>query len=177
MALLDIPAYEQGVTRVFALSMTPDAAQRLRDESARQSTLLGAAALTLQGVEIFPISDLGELGLVGYLREGVDAQESDLARDGAKLAALEGWVMLLHSSAFAGEPTTLTLAPQITLVGTYSQQAAPAPETVLESDAAEPYSGAPPDLPTPSSRRLFGGAWMTAVLFGLALAFLWRVFT
>ena len=75
-------------------------------------------------MEVFALADLGELGLVGYLREGVDVPEADLQADRQKLSGLDGWVMLVHSSAFGGQGVVLTPWSEITLIGTYAQQQA-----------------------------------------------------
>ncbi|MEM9967461.1 MAG: hypothetical protein AAF755_05100 [Pseudomonadota bacterium] len=161
------------MTRVLALSMTPQAARRLRQDNPKQEALLGGTKLNPAGVDIFPISDLGDLGLVGYLREGIDALEQDLARDGARLVALDGWVMLLHSSAFDGEAQDLMPAKDLTLIGTYAQQATSAEKIVLESTSARPHSRQrgerEPQVPGGRPRSL----WIVATLVSIAGVMLW----
>jgi hypothetical protein len=173
MADIQVPKYERGVTRVLSLSMDAASARILRGDPEQVRALLGGVTLNPAGVEVFPLADLESLGLVGYLREGVDAQAADLARDGAKLAALDGWVMLLHSSAFEGREATLNLATEVTLIGTYAQQNARSEDVVLESGAAQPYSGPPPEA-VPVSDRRFGSLWLVLsvmVFLGCILAF------
>ncbi|MFK7836380.1 MAG: hypothetical protein AB8B60_09185 [Sulfitobacter sp.] len=176
MAGFDVPRGEQGTTRVFSLSMGAMEARQLRDNPQVQEMALGLDALNPGGVEIFALDDLGEIGLAGYLRDGVDAQEVDLQRDRAKLSALEGWVMLVHSSAFEGAPVTLEPANALTLIGTYAQTPATAPVIDLQAEAAQPFSGAAPDTPAASGRTR-GGSLVIAVLALICLGVLiWAVF-
>lgn len=173
MRKIDIPRHEVGVTRVFSLSMAPDEARALREDVSRQKTLLGLDTLESGGVEVFPVSDLGEIGLAGYLRDGVDAREEDLNRDRAKLAALDGWVMLIHSSAFGGQAAVLTPAAPLTLIGSYTQTAPDSPSVELESEAAQPYSGTPPPAAPTRPARSRGGWFVTLILLLLAISLLW----
>lgn len=173
MAKIDIPRGEQGTTRIFSLSMSADEARALRDDPTRQNAVLGAEGLNATGIEVFAVSDLGDLGLMGYLLEGIDAREEDLRRDRAKLAALDGWVMLVHSSAFAGNPATLEPAAALTLIGTYAQTRPTTPAEKLEAEAALPYSGTPDNSPLPATRRRNGGSLVVVILGLLVLGVLW----
>lgn len=172
---IQIPKYEKGVTRVFSLSMTAQEARKLRDDAQIRQTLLGGTDLDPRGVEVFALADLGEIGLSGYLRDGADAQEADLRRDAAKLAALDGWVMLIHSSAFRDQKVTLHPAPALTLVGTYAQHQVARTETQLESDAAQLYTGQHA-APAPTDPRAGAGSmWVVLVLAVIIGAGLWWV--
>lgn len=143
MKEIQIPAHEHGVSRLFALSMTGQEAQTVRAQEDQQAALLGVDTLRTAGVEVFRVSDLGDMGLLGYLREGVDAQEADLKRDAQKLMGLDGWVMLVHSSAFDGRAVHLRPDPALTLIGTYGQVAQDKTPAPLEAETAQPYTGVP----------------------------------
>jgi hypothetical protein len=172
MATIDISAGEMGITRVFSLSMDGTAAKQLRDDRAAQTKALGAAPQNPAGIEVFPLADLGELGLAGFLREGVDAHPDDIARDKVKLAALDGWVMLVHSLAFSTEGATLTPATPLTLIGTYGQTPAPRDRIPLEAESAAPYTGTPPaGLPEITRSRSPAG-WIITILALLAVIIL-----
>lgn len=173
MSRIDIPAGELGTTRVFSLSMPADTARLLRDDAQRQMALLGVETLNTTGVEVFALSDLGDLGLAGYLREGADAQEDDLKRDRVKLAALEGWVMLVHSLAFGGMPVTLIPAAELTLIGTYAQTPPPNTQIGLEAEAAQPYSGTAGGKSAQAGRNQASAARVTALLAIVVIAVLW----
>lgn len=173
MKPIPIPPHEQGVTRLFALSMTPAEARRTKTDIAQQSALLGLEKLHGPGVEVFRVSDLDELGLVGYLRDGIDVQDADLARDRAKLAALDGWIMLVHSSAFAGQETVLHPRQELTLIGTYKQHNAEQIPIKIPSEAAKPYT-ATADVPqAKASNGRAGSSLVVLGLVGMAVFILW----
>ncbi|MEW9919730.1 hypothetical protein AB2B41_08950 [Marimonas sp. MJW-29] len=173
MSKIDIPRGEQGTTRIFSLSMSGPDARALRDDAEQQKASLGTDVLNTDGVEVFAVSDLDEVGLMGYLREGIDAREEDLRRDRAKLAALDGWVMLVHSSAFGGAPVTLSPDPSLTLIGTYAQTRPETPTEKLEAEAALPYSGTPDNAPLPAARRRNSGSIVVVILGLIVLGVLW----
>ena len=175
MTNITIPTGERGTTRVFSLSMPPAEARLLTDDPAKQQALLGADGLNAAGVEVFPVSDLGEIGLAGYLREGVDAQEPDLTRDRAKLASLDGWVMLVHSLAFPDRGATLTPDAALTLIGTYRQSETDAPPIELEAATAQPYTGTANPATLPTRPRGSGSSIVVAGLVIIALLILWAV--
>lgn len=175
--MIEVPNNEQGITRIFTLSMSADEARALKGDPERQKAILGLDDLNTSGIEVFTVSDLGELGLAGYLREGIDADEAAIKRDSARLAALDGWVMLVHSSAFGGEAASLQPAAELTLVGTYAQTREDKPVVDLQSEAAQPYTGtgAEPVEQTPAQRS--SGALVVAVLAILGVAILWFLLT
>ncbi|MEL6884508.1 MAG: hypothetical protein AAFP87_08365 [Pseudomonadota bacterium] len=174
---ITIPAAERGIVRVFALSMTAQQAERLRDGQTEagsgQAAMLGVDALDTEYTEIFPVADLDDLGLAGYLVEGNGVEAQDVAPDRTKLKQLSGWVMIVYSSAFGGQSATLTPAPEITLVGTYREAGVDwtARDTVT-SEAARPYSAPPQTVKKRPSDAAMSGRIATLVLILLAL-FTW----
>ena len=171
--MIDVPKYEQGVTRLFSLSMPDADAKALRDDPSKQAAALGIADVNATGIEVFRVSDLGEIGLAGYLAEGADVPTSVIDRDRIKLAALGGWVMMAHSSAFPDSGATLTPQPELTLIGTYAQTEEQRPEVALQAEAAEPYTGAPVAT-QPAPRKNSAGSLAIVALIALAaLLILW----
>ena len=175
MTTVTVPANEHGVVRLFSLSMPAEDAQFLRDDPEALQSALGTGQLDPQGVEIFQISDLADVGLIGYLRDGVDAQEADLMRDGGKIAALAGWVMVVHSTAFDGNATTMKAAPALTLIGTYRQNAVDKAPINITSDAARPYTGSAPTTPPQPAKGGAGGAMVVIGVIVLAILIIWWV--
>ncbi|KIN70712.1 hypothetical protein Z945_3176 [Sulfitobacter noctilucae] len=173
MAAIPVKSGELGTTRVFSLSMPASEARKLSKDPDAQMALLGAKGLNPAGIEVFAVSDLGDLGLAGYLREGTDAPDADLQRDSSRLAALDGWVMLVHSLSFGGNATTLTPAAPLTLIGTYAQEADDTPPIALEADAAQPYTGKARVMPAKTSDRSRGGSLIVGALILLVLLVLW----
>jgi hypothetical protein len=166
---ISIPANEVGVIRVFALSMSGAEAEALKDDPQALQSVLGTQVDADQ-IEVFPVSDLEGVGLVGYLAEGNAVPLDQLAPDRAKLDRLGGWVMIVFSRAFGDQAASLSPAPELTLIGTYGEIRTDwrATETV-EADSAKPYS-APPETvkKRPSDAALSGRvAMIVLILLGL----------
>lgn len=170
---LTVPAGETGVLRLFALDMPGEQVKFMREPGAI-ADLLGVSAINPDDVEIFPVSDLDELSLPGYLREGHTIPDEQIAADRARLAAQTGHVMVVHSRAFGGRATTLHPAGSLIPLGTYS--ATPTdwtarPQPVPES--ARLHSGAriPPRAARNSARKV--GGVIFAVVMALVVLLLW----
>lgn len=177
MTRIEIKDGELGTTRVFSLSMPAGSARALAQNAQAQMKLLGNDALNADGIEVFALTDLGEIGLAGYLREGTDARDADLRRDAERLAALDGWVMLVHSLAFGGQARTLEPDAVLTLIGTYTQTAPDRKPVTLEAEAAKPYSGSPDLTPHALPNRRASGSIVVAALIVLAAMILWWALT
>ena len=129
---LEIPANETGIVRVFALSTGEEQARALKANtsegtegthaSSLQQLALGSMALNDNHVEVFPVSDLGDMALADYLIEGAGVTPQNAEADRFKLSSLDGWVMVVYSSAFRGVKQRLNPSSQLTLVGTYPQE-------------------------------------------------------
>lgn len=173
--VIDIPKGERGVIRVFDLDMRPEQARFLREPGAL-AQVLGIEEIDLDHVEIFPISDLEDLGLAGYLTQGCGIPEAEVAPDRDRLNAMEGHVLLLRSRAFGGQAERLTPASQITPIASYGETAIKwtAPP-MAESESSKPYS-APrlsPRQARSAARRI--GASLFAVVMCLILLGLYLV--
>jgi len=122
---ISVVASETGAIRVFSLSLDDEAARRLKDDATTTphpvEEALGATGLNRAHIEVFAIADLGDMPLADYIIEGPGAQESAIDPDRPKLSALDGWVLIVYSAAFAGRAHELTPAPALTLIGTYPQ--------------------------------------------------------
>lgn len=167
--MIHIPAGERGVIRLFALAMRPEQAAFLREPGALPQ-VLGISALDMEQVEIFPVSDLEEVGLAGYLTEGCGVPRAQVAEDREMLQALEGHVLLIRSRAFGGEETRLTPAAQITLMGTYGERQTNWSAPPVTAESAKPFS-APPLSPRKARQqaRRIGATLFTVVMLLIAL--------
>lgn len=170
---LETSTVERGLVRVFALSMSQDEAQALRDNTpedgapAPQAAALGLDTINADYIEVFPVSDLSEIGLTGYLVEGNGIDPDSLRGDRAKLDALDGWVMCVYSAAFGGRAVTLRPAPELTLIGTYAEPGVDwSDQQKLQSDAARGTTAAPKKAPSDAamSGRIAMGALLVLVL-------------
>ncbi|MEL6689341.1 MAG: hypothetical protein AAFP28_03390 [Pseudomonadota bacterium] len=169
---LEIAPGEAGLIRVFALSMTEAEAKELLtdyvegDAPLPIDTALGTRQVDTDFVEVFPVADLEGVGLAGYLTEGNDAAEDEIAQDRAKLDALEGYVLIVFSAAFDRVAQTLAPQPELTLIGTYRQEGVDYTPVAVTSEAAELYT-APQKKPMSEAR--ISGMVATAVLLFLAI--------
>lgn len=165
-----------GTTRVFSLSLPPAQARALRKSREAQFAILGVEELNVAGLEVFPLSDIEEIGLGGYLREGTDAHVDDIKRDGAKLAALDGWVMLVHSLAFGGVPSAIVPDSALTLIGTYAQTPSVTQHIDITAEAAQPYTGVP-NTPATVAERRGSGSLVVVILVAISGFILWWALT
>jgi hypothetical protein len=182
---LEVAENERGRIRVFALSMGreealglqvgPDTdAQEAADAAARQCAALGVAQIDTDHTEVFPISDLGDLGLAGYLAEGGGARDEDIAANRARLAGLDGWVMLVYSQAFDGRSETLKPSPELTLIATLSQPGTDWSEGQrLTSKAATEAPSAPAKRPSDAAMSGRVATVTLLVLFALTAVMVW----
>lgn len=130
---LHVPAQEREVIRVLALDLAGAEAEALAQEvpngaPSDLAAALGVAHLDRTHVEIFPTADLKGVGLTGYLAEGLGIAPETLEPDRAVLEAETGYVVVVHSAAFAGAETLLSPEPPLRYLGTYplAQTAPPA---------------------------------------------------
>lgn len=169
---LTLPALERGQVRVFSLSMSAAEARHLDLEQA-----FGLVPSNPDRIEIFPVSNLDGVGLAGYLTQGCGIPETQVAPDRARLDALDGHVLVLHSRAFGDDGATVTPAPELTLIGTYAEARTDmTPLPPLDSDAARPSPGqarrAAPRQTRAAARRA-GAIVFTVVLLVLLLLLIW----
>lgn len=171
---IQIPAREHDVIRVFSLSMSDADAKALRNDGAALNAALGTD-VDSDFVEVFPLSDLEGVGLMGYLGDGNDVAADQLAPDRAKLEKLGGWVLLVFSRAFRGADATLNPIPALTLIGTYGATGVDwrCTETVT-SQAAKPYTAPPETVKKRPSDAAMSGRVATIVLILLGL-FTWAM--
>ncbi|SFS63702.1 hypothetical protein SAMN04488040_1230 [Sulfitobacter marinus] len=176
MTTLTIPAGEHGQIRLFAVNRPVEVIASMlqsNDKAAAISDLLGFTVPS-GSAELFAVSDLTGVGLPRYLTDGYAVTEAQINADRARLDALEGYVLLLFSSAFDGAETTLDIGPDLTLIGTYGEEQPAMAAPPLTADAAQPYTGVPNLTPTTPPRGRAGGAVMVlALIVALGLILWW----
>lgn len=163
MTTLTIPALDHLGVRVFRAALTEEDLQR--DKSRLVPTLLGDPELDPSHVELFDVADLSDIGLAGYLTEGLGVPEKALVADRARLQSIQGPVLILLSKALHGREVTLTLDPRLQLIGTYREDRPPVHFEPLPTATSEGIL-TPPPLPVPPPQR----PTAAFVLMGLALA-------
>ncbi|WP_137701688.1 hypothetical protein [Marimonas lutisalis] len=165
--VIEIPADEHGVIRLFAVDLEGDAARRFnrRNGTWPLRDALGAETLDPAHVECFDLSDLAGLGLSGYLDEGLGVPTSELSGLRPRLDALRGWVAVITSRAFAGVSQRLTPRPPLRLIATLHEERPPVIFERLPSEAAKGRLSATGTAPAPTRGR----GWIAPLLLVLAL--------
>jgi hypothetical protein len=165
---LQIPAGEDRTVRVFLLPPdVPAAPDTPPVPPATLAMLLGAELAQPAHAQRIRLSDLGDLGLAGFLTEGLEVPDAALAGDLEQLQALRGEVLVIASQAFGGQACTLTPAPGVRLVGAW-QQAMAAPPDLWQPPIEEPAILVPPAPPARTARGTGGLPVALLVLAGLA---------
>jgi len=173
--LLRIEKAQAGVIRVFAISRPmADMARALQQQpaTALASALLGHP-VSDDDVELFAIADLAGVGLPRYLTDGYDVDPDALRKDRARLEALDGYVLLLHSRVAHAGDVVLSPTAELTLIGTYTEPAADHVAPPLAVEAAMPYSGARAAPVAPRRSRI--GSAITGLATLLILALIWWI--
>lgn len=173
MSDLTIAPHERGVVRLFALDMRPEEAKFLREPGAADQ-VLGVADLDTGQIDVFPVSDLEDLGLYGYLNEGCGISDEQLNR--AQLESIDGWVMAVRSAAFEGQPATLTPDLRVRLIGLFTEEATNWTGGAIETESAKPHSAMamPPREARARAQRL-GSAIFALVMALLLGGVLWLI--
>ncbi len=173
MSDLIVAPNEHGVIRLFTLDMRPEEAKFLREPGAA-GQVLGVEGLDPDQIDIFPVSDLEDLGLYGYLSEGCGVSDDQLDR--SKLEAIEGWVMVLRSAAFGGRAATLSPDPRLRLIGLYTEEATNWSGGTIETESAKPFSASPPPPREARAKAQRLGSLIFAVVMALIIGgVLWLI--
>lgn len=165
----EVAPQEAGKVRVYALSLSDAEARAMRDDETAQSAALGVERIDAAYTEVFRVADLDQLGLAGYLRDGNGVNPEQIETDRSKLAALDGWVMIVYSRAFAGQSLQLAPIPALTHIGTYTEGGPDTPVQAMEAEAAQPYTGIPRVAPSEPAK---GGGGKTMVIVAVAVLIL-----
>ncbi|MEO9898535.1 MAG: hypothetical protein ABJD13_16835 [Paracoccaceae bacterium] len=173
---LSIPAQDHGQAYLFALNIIEADAKDLIEKPNAPEKLLGVA-LNPDFAEIIRISDLDDLGLIGYLEQGYEIPEQNLRADKRKLSAVEGFVLIVLSRAFDAKAHTIAIGPELTHLGRYSTTPTDWEETSdMHSESAAPYSAPEETIKErPSDGAMMGrvATIVLLVLFALTGLMVW----
>lgn len=146
------------------------------DRAGWLSGMLGVATVDAGQVETFDLSDLGALGIAGYLEEAYGLSPSVLAPDADRLAALKGPVMILRTTAFGGRAVRLNPRPVLVPVGAWPEEAPPPVRfDPLPGEGARGTLQAGAGKPRMSDARMGGMVAIAAlaVMFALTAVVIW----
>ena len=173
---LSIPAQDHGRAHLFALNIIEAEAKELVGQPDAPARLLGVP-VNSDFAEIVRIKDLDDLGLIGYLGQGYEIPDENLRDDKRKLRAVEGFVLIILSSALDAKAQTISIGPDLTLLGSYPTTSTDWTETSdLQSEAAAPFT-APEETvkKRPSDGAMMGrvATIVLLVLFALTGLMVW----
>ncbi|MBO9411616.1 MULTISPECIES: hypothetical protein [unclassified Ruegeria] len=171
MSNLTVAPHERGVIRLFTLDMRAEEAKFLREPGAADQ-VLGVDGLDRGQIDVFPVSDLEDLGLYGYLHEGGGVSEDQLNR--TMLDAIEGWVMAVRSAAFHGKAAKLNPDPRVRLLGLYTEEATNWSGGMIEAESAKPFS-APQNPVENNAPRRIGSALLAVIALLIVGGALWLI--
>lgn len=171
MTTLAIPAHDRLGVRVFSAALTSEEMQR--GKAGLVPALLGDPDLDPAYVELFDVADLSDIGLAGYLTEGLGVPDAALATDRARLEAVTGPVLVLLSKALHGREVTLTPDPRLSLIGTYREDRPPVHFEPLPTAAAEGVLSPPPQPALAPQRPTAAFILLGLAMVLVALVALW----
>lgn len=181
---LKVSKNERGVVRLFTVDTEAEGATKMSTEPDWEADpddppwplreALGVEHLDSDFIELFDLRDLDELGLPGYMVEGLGISEEDVAPHRAQLEAIKGPVLFVFSRALGGFETTIQPKPPLRWVGTFVEDRPPVTFEPLASEAAQ-GDVAPETKPRPSDAAMSGRVAMVAllVIFALTAVVVW----
>ena len=152
MTRMQVKPTERGLIRLFAVDLPPEDIKAFNTHATDigwpLKDALGATDLDENRIEFFDVKDLDDLGLSGYMVEGLGVAEKDITTDAARLDALTGHVLIVHSAAFLGNAQFLTPRAPLRWIGSYAEETAPVHFQHLQTDAAKGNLAPPPPKQT-----------------------------
>lgn len=162
---LTVAAGEHGVVRVFTLDLPEEQCRFLREPGAAEQ-VLGCQGLVDAHIDVIRLDDLEDMGLAGYLTEGLGIPADQIEPDAARLSQLGGYVLIVRSSAFGGAKTVLAPVAGVQLFAAYQEPGTDWSAAPMTADSAMPFS-----TPKPSPRAARAEARkIGATLFGVVMA-------
>lgn len=170
---LTVRAGETRVVRLFRLDLRPEELRFLRSEPGALADKLGVDRIDPEQADIVKVSDLGELGLAGYLTDGIGIPEAEIDTRREALDRLDGSVLILLSRAFGGRAAQIVPSRGVEFVAAWSRPGTDWTEKRrLTSESARPGPAAPgrqsPRQARAQARRT-GAAIFAVVMALLAL--------
>ena len=171
MSVLTIAPHERGVIRLLALDMRPEEVKFLR-EPGTAGQVPGVEGLDPEQIDVFPVSDLEDPGLCGYLNEGGGVSGDQLNRGVPE--AVEGWVMVLRGAVFGGREATLSPDSRLRLIDTFTEEATNRASGTIETESAKPFP-APQTAPEDDKPRRFGSSLIALLILVTVGGALWLI--
>lgn len=166
---IEINGSDRGTLLVFQLDLPAEAVERFTVQAGTGEWplkyALGATTLRNGFVDVVDIRDLEQMRLSHYLAEAHNASGGAFKADRSRLDALTGHLVILPAQAFDNQSQTLRIAPQLRLIGNYTEATAKTPGAKLASASAKGLLG---QGKSPDTGRS-GSPYLKLALFGAVL--------
>lgn len=185
---------ESGLVRLFVvdttaepplMSVEPDWDSDADEPPWPLRDALGADYLDADFIELFDVADLGEMGLVGYMTEGLGIARDQVTEDHTRLNALRGMVLVVTTRAFGGVAQTIEPRAPLRWIGTYAEHRTAPSSEILSSPGAAGQTDRPDAVPHPpqppqtflADRATYWRehAWIAAFAMALGMGVLWMM--
>jgi hypothetical protein len=142
---IEINGSDRGTLLVFQLDLPGEAVERFTVQAGTGEWplkyALGATTLRNGFVDVVDIRDLEQMRLSQYLTDAHNASGAEFKADRPRLDALTGHLVVLPAQAFDNTSQTLRIAPQLRLIGSYSEATGKASGPKLSSASAKGLLG------------------------------------
>ncbi|MDP5334320.1 MAG: hypothetical protein NWT12_05680 [Paracoccaceae bacterium] len=145
---LHVRADEFGTVRVFGLRGTEAEIARMTERHQHADGQvhwplmgeLGIDHLDETHVEVFDVAQLGDIGLTGYMEEGLGIPAAQIAEHRALLENEGGKVLILLAGAFGGQAAHLAPSDKLSFLGLFTEDR---PQVTFDPLPAGGAKGAP----------------------------------
>ncbi len=179
--MMRVSTSEHGLVRLFAVDLPAAEIDAFATSHSDAKPTPLAQALGIDGLnpdhyELFDVADLEEMGLSGYMVEGLGIAQADIAADIARLSAQKGWVLIVRSSAFGGLEQTLMPKAPLRWLATYKEDRAPIHFSDLPNQSAKGNAAVPPknaSNPSPQIAVILALLFLPTLVVFVGLLFVW----
>lgn len=171
----EVSAGEREVIRLYELKLPKEQVREVT--GAEVAKALGVPELDQEYLDIFLLEALQELGLRGYLTEGLGIAEADLAPYAERIDAVDVAAVVVLSRAFKEKPARLKNGHPLDLVGAFreakgAQAYVPLPPADMTEEPPEPQQ-APQRRKSDAAMSGMVATGALLVLFVVVAIFVW----
>lgn len=166
-----VTATEAEVIRVYEVALPADEADSLTTVDV--ATALGVAELDDEYVDILAIDALDDLGLIGYLIEGLGIPALSLEAYSERIIAAEGIVVIVLSKAFKNQAATLKNGHPLRLIGAFSERKADTLDVDLTTPSAEKSAPKPKKQKSEAAQSGMVATFALLFMFAFVALIIW----
>lgn len=180
---MKVKAQEHGLIRLFTVDLPPEEIEAFQSRQFGEDNdhwplrdALTATYLDEDFIEFFDVADLEELGLAGYMVQGLGIAQKDVDEVSAQIDQISGHVLIVLSNAFDGFVQTLNPKIPLRWIGTFEEEGADVQFKPLKSAAAQGSVAETPQAKASNPHLMILAAIVALpVLIGLFALIVWLV--